>query len=548
VRIAPRERRHIGLAFLMGAVWSIAAVGVPYVAGAAVNALHRGRGVGGVAVLCCVIVGLALGKAFALRVRRYLLSITSARVAGTLRERLYRSLHARDGAFFDRTPVAEVFSALGDDAEYVEQFGIYLQVLFNNVVWTGLIVAVLVWLDPLLAAISLAPLPLVLVLALRFLKVSAAANEAMREDTVQIVDLASDAITGVAVVKGLGLEQRFVDRLIAAAEQARVNAVRTARVRAKYTALIELVPTFSVVIVLLLGLDQVRHQELTLGGLTAFISYIVMAVWPLRFTANSIAGATRARLAITRIARLEGPASLAASAGPDSAVPDSAPLAIDLEGVSFAYQGHSVLRDVDLHVRAGEVVAVTGATGSGKTTLLQLIGGELEPDAGTVSIGGASLDAVAPSHRAALLSTVTHDEFLFSRTVRENLAFARPHAGAEELEEAAELAVFDEVIDELSDGWETVVGERATRLSGGQRQRAALARGIASAAGVLLLDDVTSALDAQTRAAVAASLRRIRARRTVVLVTSEPTMLAAADRIIRISERTLGEVVSGATE
>jgi ATP-binding cassette, subfamily B, bacterial len=542
-RISPRERKGIAITWLMGAVWSISAVGAPYAAGVAVNQLHKGRGVGGVVVICCVIAGLALGKSLALRVRRFLIFATSSRVAGTLRERLYRSLHDRDADFFDRTPLAEVLNALGDDAEYVEQFGISVQVLFNNVVWTALIVAVLIFIDPLLAAVSLAPLPLVLILALRFLRVAAPINATMREDAVAIVDLASDAIAGMSVVKGLGLERRFIDRLDQAADRARASAEQFGRVRARYTALIELVPTFSIVIVFVLGLEQVRSGHLTLGGFTAFISYIVMAVWPLRFTANSVAGATRARIAVNRIVGLESPET-SVWTGRDQAGsrPSASAAAITLSEVSFAYGAeHPVLSGTSVEIAPGEVVAITGATGSGKTTLLRLIAGELTPDAGTVSVDGVWPAAVGPGDRAALISMVGHDEFLFARTVSENLAFASAGASQAELEHAAELAVFRPVIDGLEHGWNTVVGERAVRLSGGQRQRAALARGIVSPAGVLLLDEVTSALDSETRAEFAASLPAIRHARTVVMVTSEPTLLAASDRVLRLQDGGLSE-------
>jgi len=316
-------------------------------------------------------------------------------------------------------------------------------------------------------------------------------------------------------------------------------------VRARYTALIELIPTFSIVIVFLLGLEQVRSGHLTLGGFTAFISYIVMAVWPLRFTANSVAGATRARIAVNRIVGLESPgASVLGGRDQAGSRPKASASPIALREVGFSYEpGHPVLRGTSLLISAGEVVAITGATGSGKTTVLRLIAGELTPDSGTVSVDGVAVAEVGAGDRAALISMVGHDEFLFGRTVTENLAFAASGASDAQLERAAELAIFAPVIDGLEEGWNTVLGERAVRLSGGQRQRAALARGIVSPAGVLLLDDVTSALDIETRAEVAASLTAIRDGRTLVMVTSEPALLAAADRVLTLEAGGLRELL-----
>ncbi|MGH1564885.1 ABC transporter ATP-binding protein [Mumia sp. DW29H23] len=546
-RVPRRERRHVVVAFVMGMAWSTAAVGVPVVAGAAVDRLTDGSDATTTTWLVVAVVALAAGKAAALRVRRYLTFTSSARFGGHLRSGLYASLHERDARFFDETPPGEVLGAFGDDSEYVEQFAISVQVLLNNVVWTGLIVAVLVWIDLPLALVALAPLPLVLVLSVRFLAALRVADAALRRESVAIVGQVADAVTGAAVVKGLGLEDAFVRRLVAASDRSRASAVEVGRIRARYTALIELVPTVSIAAVLVVGAARIGSGDLTIGEFTAFNAYVVMAVWPLRFTANAVSGASRARLAIGRIAGLEGPTRPRRRTDvprADAPWPEqAAPVSLRLDGVAFAYgAGDAVLEGVDLHVAPGELVAITGATGSGKTTLLRLISGERAPDRGTVVVGGHRLADVAPRERARLVSVVSDDEFLFSRSLRDNLRMAHPEAADEALRTVTSLAVLDDVVARMPQGWDTLVGERAARLSGGQRQRTALARGLLAPAGLLLLDDVTSALDQETRAAFARSMAQVRRDRTIVVVTAQPELIAAADRVLVLTDKRLTEL------
>ncbi|MGC0363866.1 ATP-binding cassette subfamily B protein [Rhodococcus sp. 27YEA15] len=526
-------------AFVTGIVWSAAAVGVPLVAGAAVDYLvSDGHDAAHLGVLVGVIVALAFAKAFALRIRRYLTFTTSARLGGSLRRRLFAALHARDARFFDETPPGEVLASVGDDTEYIEQFGVIAQVLFNNLVWTTLIVAALLWIDVPLTVVTVVPLTLVLVLSLRFLRALDTANVTMRGDSVGVVSAAADAVSGAPTVKGLGLEDRFFAALIELFGKSRASAHAVGNIRARYTALIEFVPTMSIVLVLIFGTARIRSGDMSVGDFTAFNAYVVMAVWPLRSTASAVAGASRAALAVTRIAALEGPSS-----GPVSAQPPTVtgPARVVLQGLSFSYRD-PIISNVDLEVEPGEIVAITGATGAGKSTLLRLIAGEVAPDQGSVHVHGIDLSTVAQHHRHHVVAAVTDEEFLFSRTLRANVTMPDPGASDAVIRRAGERAALTEVIEGLPEKWDTEVGERAVRLSGGQRQRAALARGYASPAGLLLLDDVTSALDTETTTRIADSLRELKGTTTVILVSSQPAIVAAADRVLVLSGREVAEL------
>ncbi|MDV6271647.1 ABC transporter ATP-binding protein, partial [Rhodococcus globerulus] len=519
------------------------AVGVPLAAGAAVDYLiaddHDSVGP---ALLIGAIVALAFAKACALRIRRYLTFTTAARLGGSLRRRLFASLHARDGKFFDETPPAEVLASVGDDTEYVEQFAVIAQVLLNNLVWTTLIVGALLWIDVPLTVITVVPLTMVLFLSLRFLRALDSANVAMRRDSVAIVGAAADAVTGAPTVKGLGLEDRFLTTLTDLFGRSRVSAQAVGNIRARYTSLIEFVPTLSIVLVLVFGTARIRSGDMSVGDFTAFNAYVVMAVWPLRSTANAVSGASRAAIAVTRIAALEGPSQVSVSTA-EPAV--AGPGRVVLQDLSFGY-GVPIVENVDLVVEPGETVVITGATGTGKSTLLRLIAGEVAPDRGSVTVHGIDLRGVDQQHRHHLVAAVTDEEFLFSRSLRANLVMANPKATDAEVHAAALLAELADVVDRLPEKWDTEVGERAVRLSGGQRQRAALARGYVSPAGLLLLDDVTSALDTETTDRIAKSLRELKGRKTVILVSSQPAIVAAADRVLVLSGRALSEISESA--
>lgn len=555
-RIGRAEKRLVILAFVAGFSWSVCAVGVPYVAGLGVDELRARADPWGLVVVAVLVIVLACGKALALRYRRWLMPISSARAAGHLRKSLYRTLHSEEAEAPDEVSPGEILGVLGDDTEYIEQFGINVQVLANNLAWTSMIVVVMVWIDPFLALVVLAPLPLVLVASMRFLRALDPANHKLRSRTVAATALVADAMQGVSIIQGLGLRRVFDQRFSVASEEIRKAGVEIGRIRAFWTAIAEFIPTLSIAIAIVAGAAQVQAGHLTVGELVAFNGYIVMAVWPLRFTANAIAGASRAKLAISRILLLESAGQSTHLADPSDTAPTSVDAVlprprdlaalvaeIELDSVSFSYPGGDQIIDgVTLVVSPGELVVVTGDTGVGKSTLLRLIAGDLTPQGGSVRVDGREINQLTVGERGQMVSLVSQREFLFSRSLAENLRMAYPEAEEAHLGYAASLAVLDDVIEQLPQGWDTQVGERGARLSGGQRQRAALARGILSPAPGLLLDDVTSALDTETSAALAGLLPQLKtAGRTVIVVTAEPHLLAIADRVLTLHKGRLTE-------
>jgi ATP-binding cassette subfamily B protein len=283
--------------------------------------------------------------------------------------------------------------------------------------------------------------------------------------------------------------------------------------------------------VLLVGGRQAANGTITIGDFVAFYGYVAMLTGPVRMLGMALGMSQRAVASGARVFELLDRAPrLTAPAGAPP-LPDGAG-AIEMRGVTVAYEGSQpVLRDIDLEVAAGETLALVGPTGSGKTTLAALIPRLYDPIEGSVLIDGADVREVQPESLRHQVALVSDDAFLFSATLRENIAYARPDASDEQIAQAASMAGLDEFADALPEGYGTRVGERGLTLSGGQRQRVAIARALIQDPRILILDDATSSLDATTEARVKQALTEVMRGRTTVIIGHRLSTIALADRI-----------------
>ena len=314
------------------------------------------------------------------------------------------------------------------------------------------------------------------------------------------------------------------------------RSLQAARMRAWFMPLIDLLPTISLVAIIWYGGHLVLDGRLQIGDILAYNLYVAMLIWPLRMVGMLIAQASRASAAGGRIHEVL--ATDAAVADPDHpvALPDG-PGLLTFEGVSFTYStGRRVLDGLDLELRGGEAVAIVGATGSGKTTVARLVPRFYDVAAGRVRLDGVDVRDLRLATLRDEVGIVFEDTFLFSDSVRANIAFSDPGAPMEVVERAARLAGAHDFIRALPEGYDTVIGEHGFSLSGGQRQRIAIARAVLHDPRVLILDDATSAVDPSKEHEIRAALAEVMEGRTTLIIAHRPATIALADRVVLLDE------------
>ncbi|HZE04474.1 MAG TPA: ABC transporter ATP-binding protein, partial [Solirubrobacteraceae bacterium] len=359
---------------------------------------------------------------------------------------------------------------------------------------------------------------------------------AMQEAQQRIAELTADTeenVSGVRVVKAFAQEERQLARFRHTVQRVFDQQLLATRIQAFYNPLISLLPNLGLAAILLFGGREVINGSLTLGAFTAFYAYLLMLIAPMRTLGYMLGAAQRATASGARIFQILDRA-------PEIVSPPGAPplpagrgqVTLRGAGLTFAGTTHPALADIDLQVPAGQVVALVGAMGAGKSALVSLLPRLYDVTTGSVSIDGADVRSVALESLRRSIAVVNDDPFLFSATVHENIAYARPEATREEVERAAAAAQAAGFIERLPHGYDTRVGERGLTLSGGQRQRIAIARAILADPRILILDDATSSVDASTESEIKRALGDLLAGRTTFVIAHRLSTIALADRIV----------------
>jgi ABC-type multidrug transport system fused ATPase/permease subunit len=486
-----------------------------------------------------VIVLIALGVARALLMagRRLLSGQMALDVEMDMRGGLYAHLIRLSFGFYDRHQTGQLMSRATVDLQGVRFFlGYGLIFFFQNLLTVVSVTVVLFFLQAELALIVLAVTPLLVVLAYRYSHVSHPTLRDVQQKLADVATVAEENIVGVHVVKAFAQEPAEQRKFVFRSERVFEQTLRANRQRATYVPLISFVPQLAQAGVLLAGARMVASGSLTPGSFVAFNVYLALLVLPLRALGMWVGQAQRATAAGERIFEvMDEPEEIADR-------PDPAPLPdgggeIRFERVSFGYdRERPVLLDVDLEIPAGRTVALIGHTGSGKTTLTSLVPRFYDATAGRVLVDGADVRDVRLASLRAAIGVISQDPFLFSATVRENIAFGRGDLSQEEVERAARAAQAHEFIDRLPNGYDTVIGERGITLSGGQRQRIAIARALAVDPRILILDDATASVDATTEARIRAGLRQAMHDRTTLIIAHRLSTIALADEIVVLDD------------
>jgi ATP-binding cassette subfamily B protein len=356
----------------------------------------------------------------------------------------------------------------------------------------------------------------------------------VQQEQAQLASVVEETVAGVRVVKGFGAERVQSAKLEREANDINVASLGAARVRANYLPFMELLPSVGLIAVLGVGGHRVLSGELTIGELVEFNFFVQLLVWPLRTIGMTVAFAQRAATALQRIDEVLD--TVPEIVDPTAPVPlTSRAGAVSFDAVRFGYDADApVLDGFSLDIEPGTSVAVVGSTGSGKSTLARLLVRFYDPQAGTIRLDGVDLRDLAVHDVRRSVGLVFEDTLLFHDTVAANIAFANPDADPDTIRRAAELAGAADFVDDLPEGYDTILGERGFSLSGGQRQRIAIARALVSDPSVLILDDATSAVDPSKEHEIRAAMRTVMDDRTTIVIAHRPGTIAMADRVVLI--------------
>ena len=484
------------------------------------------------APLAVVLLLAALVNYAATYLRRYEGGRLGLDVQHDLRTAIFGALSKLDGTGRDELTTGQILSRGISDITMVQGLLFMTPMLLGNLLLFALSLIAMLTLSPLLTLVALAVGPGLWLVALASRRTLFPATWDAQQQAGHVAGVVDDAVTGVRVVKGFGQEEQELSKLARAARALFASRLRANTLTARYNPTLQAIPALGQVGVLALGGWLAVHHEISLGTFLAFATYLAQLVGPVRMLANLLTIGQQAKASVVRVFEdIDSRPTVQEAPDARTLAPDSAP-ALEFANVTFGYlASEPVLAGFTLTVAPGETMALVGTAGSGKSTITTLLQRSYDPQHGAVRVGGYDLRELTLDSLRAATGLVMEDSFLFSESVRANIAYGRPAATDAQVRAAARAAEADGFISALPDGYDTVVGEQGLTLSGGQRQRVALARALITDPRILVLDDATSAVDARVEAEIHATLHRVMHGRTTLLIAHRRSTLALADRI-----------------
>jgi ABC-type multidrug transport system fused ATPase/permease subunit len=483
--------------------------------------------------LVAAILGLGIVRAAMMSGRRLIAGKQALYVEMDIRTGVYAKLVRLSFGFYDRHQTGQLMSRATVDLQGVRFFLGYGLIFFFQHVFTilgvGIVVFLISWK---LALIAIAISPALIAVAYRYSHVSHPLLRDVQQKMADVATVAEENIVGVHVVKAFAQEEEQQRKFERSSEEVFQLSVKANRQRAFYIPLLSFLPLLAQAAILLIGGRMVASGSLSVASFVRFNLYLAMLIMPLRALGMWIGQAQRATASGERIFQvIDEPEEIKDASDARDLAPG--PGRVTFSHATFGYDpDRPVLRDVDLELEPGKVVALIGHTGAGKTTLASLVPRFYDAQIGGVAIDGQDVRTVKLASLRREIGVIAQDPFLFSATVRENIAFGRPEATYADVQRAAELAQAHEFIEALPDGYETVIGERGITLSGGQRQRVAIARALLVDPRILILDDATASVDATTESKIRDGLREAMRGRTTIIIAHRLSTIALADEIV----------------
>ncbi|GLV96927.1 ABC transporter ATP-binding protein [Streptomyces lavendulae] len=474
-------------------------------------------------------------------IRRYYGGRLALDVQHDLRTDMYDTIARLDGRRQDELSTGQVVGRATSDLQLIQGLLFMLPMTIGNFLLFGISLGVMLWLSPLLTLVALLMAPALWFIAKRSRKKLFPATWYAQAQAAAVATVVDGAVTGVRVVKGFGQEEQETGKLREAGRRLFGGRMRAIRLNSRYTPALQAVPALGQVAMLALGGWMATRGQVTLGTFVAFSTYLAQLVGPVRMLAMILTVAQQARAGAERVFELIDTEPVIREGTRE--LPADAPATVEFDDVRFGYDpGRPVLDGFSLTLTEGETVAVVGSSGSGKSTVALLLPRFYDADHGAVRVGGHDVRELTYDSLRAAIGLVPEDSFLFSDTIRANIAFGRPDASDEDVRAAARAAQAEGFVEALPAGFDTRVGEQGLTLSGGQRQRIALARAILTDPRLLLLDDATSAVDARVEHEIHEALRAVMAGRTTLLIAHRRSTLALADRIAVLDHGRLADI------